>query len=163
MESGRYGMSTSAWPHSCNSTLGRLATMSALRNQTDKRAHSLLSHSHCTHSYLQFLYEHFFWRCSVSRRGAAQYRSRNRVDPSLRSPLVSSFSACFSPTSPPLCHSTSTVAYFLQIHFLIGAAARRCCCAQSSDAACAEQTTHTEKDGSPAGVLCGCCGGSIEF
>lgn len=43
-------MSTSPWPHSCNSTLGRLATMSALRNQTDKRAHILLSHT-LTHAH----------------------------------------------------------------------------------------------------------------
>lgn len=53
-------------------------------------------------------------------------------------PIVSSFSACFSNTSPRLCHSTSTVAYFLQIHFLIGAAARRCCCAETRT----EPSTH---------------------
>lgn len=43
-------------------------------------------------------------------------------------------------TSPLLCHSTS--AYFLQIHFLIGAAARRCCCAQKHRGLCRAEHTH---------------------
>lgn len=46
IESNRYRMSTSPWPHSCNSTLGRLATMSALRNQTNKGAHIVHTHTH---------------------------------------------------------------------------------------------------------------------
>lgn len=92
--------------------------------------------------------------CSISRDNSPiQVQKAGRFFPL----LVASFSACFSSTSRSLCHSTSTVAYFLQIHFLIGAAERRCCYAQSTEA-CAENTTH-RKRWFVMGVV---CGGSTE-
>lgn len=49
-------------------------------------AHTFSSHTH-SHMHTRLLTIPLwasFWRCSISQRGAAQYGSRNRVDPSLR-------------------------------------------------------------------------------
>lgn len=104
-------------------------------------AHARTNSAVHTPFYLLFLYEHL---CVIS---AVQWsyipdRRRSQTDPetgsdsSLRLYSRLYLSARFSPTSLPpptsLCHSTSTVAYFLQIHFLIGAAARRCCCSAAA-------------------------------
>lgn len=104
--------------------------------------------------YLQFLYEHFVSAVSSSIQVLETIGS-------ISLPMVSSLSArlslsltrsrSLSLSLSPLCHSTSTVvAYFLRIHFLIGAAGR-CCCAHSG-AACAERTTRTN----------GCCTGGVQ-
>lgn len=127
--------------------------MSAVRKETGetgKRAHVIFSNTLSlahTPTYYSFI---SIFVCSISRDNSPiQVQKAGRFFPL----LVASFSACFSSTSRSLCHSTSTVAYFLQIHFLIGAAERRCCYAQSTEA-CAENTTH-RKRWFVMGVVCG--------
>lgn len=80
-----------------------------------------------------------FQRCSgaISQTGAAPKRiqKQGRIPPSVYIVAFIYPLDSLPPLSPPptsLCHSTSTVAYFLQIHFLIGAAARRCCCSAAA-------------------------------
>lgn len=98
--------------------------------------HLSLTHTH-TGTYNSFMSIFAGAGCIRKGSGATQVQDQVRCLP----PVVSSLSARLSPTSPPLCQSTSTDAYSLRIHFLIGAAARRCCCAQSAADAGAEQNT----------------------
>lgn len=70
-------------------------------------------------------------------------KSGSRKTGSMPPPKSLFFLLSLLSTSPLLCHSTS--AYFLQIHFLIGAAARRCCCAQKQRGL--RRAEHTHRNG----------------
>lgn len=106
----------------------------------DKRA-DIHPHTHArTATYNSFM--SIFSGCSVypGKGGRKQLDSDPQTGSILPSGRALLSSLAYVPPLTLYVILPSTVAYFLPIHFLIGAAARRCCCAQSTEAS-AEQGT----------------------